>query len=441
MAEPAATDAFRITVGPVSFDVLHGRSTSAIGEPDTAGGTVPAADLESAPTDWSAPAQASIGGFTVTSGKVTEALPDADGDVELAIRSALMLREVLMPPMVLQNLTQQEHVYAAARSAGFAANDIHIDGLETVPTEPMWVLAPLAGVEVERAVRVGIVELLPAQTGHGMLQRFAPALEPMFVDHLGTVSAFARVAVVASTLYDAEQEGLALIDTAAAWLTARLRYSWSHLPDGRPQHYTRSSARVDVRRGEGVGVLAVEGQRRWWRMTTVGPRADKIAASPTAQVMQPPLPAELAAGDRQALLALHRAVAASDPVQRVAALWEAIEFYVGKRNPSRRFGRDEVGAIVDRAVDGLEPGKADRVEHVLRGFLDQAPLMVRLEHTLAEDGVPITSDDLALLRGLRISRNRAVHGSAAAPEHDDIERGIAVLSRAITTRMHRAALT
>ena len=197
---------FRITVWSVSFDVVDGRSSSAIGEPDTAGGTVPAADMESAPTDWSAPAEASIGDFTVTSGKVTEALPDDDGDVVLAIRSALMLSEVLMPPMVLQNLTQQEHVYAAARSAGFATNNINIDGLDEVPTEPMWVLAPLAGVEVERAVRVGIVELVPAATGREMLQRFAPALEPMFTDHLGTVSAFARVAVVATTLYDAEHE-------------------------------------------------------------------------------------------------------------------------------------------------------------------------------------------------------------------------------------------
>jgi hypothetical protein len=40
------------------------------------------------------------------------------------------------------------------------------------------------------------------------------------------------------------------------------------------------------------------------------------------------------------LLALQRAATARDPVQRVGALWEAIEFYVGKRNPRRRFTRN-----------------------------------------------------------------------------------------------------
>ena len=37
------------------------------------------------------------------------------------------------------------------------------------------------------------------------------------------------------------------------------------------------------------------------------------------------------------------------------------------------------------------------------------------------------------------ARNKALHGSAAASEHEDIDRAIAFMSRALTTRLHRAA--
>jgi hypothetical protein len=100
------------------------------------------------------------------------------------------------------------------------------------PFEPLWVLAPVDGVRVDRTVRVGAVEFVDAATGQEMLKRFAPPLDPRFSEPLAAASAFARIAVVARVLYDAEEEGLAIIETAAAWLTTRLRYSWSHAPDG-----------------------------------------------------------------------------------------------------------------------------------------------------------------------------------------------------------------
>ena len=130
---------------------------------------------------------------------------------------------------------------------------------------------------------------------------------------------------------------------------------------------------------------------------------------------------------------------ASDSVQRVGALWEAIELYVGKRNPPKLFDRDEVGAIIERAASGLTEDRAARVDEVLRQFLNQPPLIPRLEYVLAEEGVPVTDDDRALLGRLRGARNKALHGSAAASEHEDIDRAIAFMSRALTTRLHRAA--
>jgi hypothetical protein len=282
MPDPPENGPFTIRVGPNAFECRDGQVTSSTWGPDTASGTIPAEDIAGSPADWSAPAEAVEGSYILLEGEVVEALPQTDGSVALSLRSGLVLDETLMPAMVTQNLTPQEIVYAAARSAGFSPDKMDIDGLDTLPVEPMWVLAPVAGVRVERTVRVGVVELMDAATGQEMLRRFSPPLEPVFADPLEDVSAFARVAVVASLPYEAEQEGLALIDTATAWLTTRLRYSWSHAPDGSLEHFERAPTRVTVERREGVGVLAVDGQRRWWRKgTTSAAAAARSRSRPT----------------------------------------------------------------------------------------------------------------------------------------------------------------
>jgi hypothetical protein len=122
------------------------------------------------------------------------------------------------------------------------------------------------------------------------------------------------------------------------------------------------------RGGPSAAALAGEGQRRWWRKgATVGRGSGEVTLAPGVRWMEPVLPAEVAPGDRQFLFALQRAATASDPVQRVAALWEAIEFYVGDRNPPRRFTRSEISAIVGRAVEGLGGDHAQRVEELLGG--------------------------------------------------------------------------
>ena len=437
MTGPSEDDVFTIKVGSTSFKVRNGRTTSSVDKPDTASGTVTAEDMADSPADWAAPAEAAHGSYVMMSGEAVEALPAGDGSVALSLQSALMLSETLIPAWVSQNLTPQEIIYAASRSAGFTTDKLDIHGLDAVPVEPMWVLAPVDGVRVDRTARVGVVEFIDALAGREMLQRFSPPLDPVFTKPLEGAAAFARVAVVARLPYEAEQEGVALIDTATAWLTTRLRYSWSHAPDGSLQHYERAPTRVIVKRREGVGVLAVDGPRRVWRKdATVGRSSGEIALSPTARWMEPPLPADVAPGDRQALFALLRAVTVSDPVQRVGALWEAIEFYVGDRNPPRMFESDEIDAIVGSATNGLAHPKAQRVEEVLRRSLNQAPIMARLRHVLGEEAVPATDDDLTLLRRLRAERNSALHGSSGAPEHEDIDRAVAFMSRALTTRLH-----
>jgi hypothetical protein len=50
-------------------------------------------------------------------------------------------------------------------TAGFGTADIHIHGVDDLPVEPTWVLAPVDGVRVDGVVRVGMVEFVDARSG------------------------------------------------------------------------------------------------------------------------------------------------------------------------------------------------------------------------------------------------------------------------------------
>jgi hypothetical protein len=427
---------FTITVGEATFECSGGRTTSTLNAPDTASGVVAAEDLAERGADWAGPAHASIESDDVMHGRVIEAEPQDDGTVALSLRGATMLSESLLPPMVVQQIDQREVVYLAAREAGFAPDDINIEGLAgAVDFEPLWVLAPIRGLSVRQAPKLGVVELVAGDVGREILRRFTPPLDPKFADPLDDVGAFARVPVPAKYLYDAEQEGLSLIDNAVAWLTTRLRYSWSHAPDERLEPYERVATLTVVERLPGVAVFPVEsGGRRWWRDTTISRHEQTVELAPDARWLAPTMPTQMSLGDRQALLALQRAITAHDPVQRVTALWEAIEFYVSDRSPEPDFTDDEIAGAVERAREGLPDAKAVRVGQVLGDMLNAWPIRARFERVLRDEGVPFSDEDVRRVVRLRRARNRALHGAEAKPSHEEIDQAVGLMSRAITTR-------
>lgn len=427
---------FSITVGETTFVCSDGHFVSELNKPDAASGTVAAADLERGGVDWLGLAHASIDGDILVHGRVVEARPTRDGTVTLCVRGSTMLRESQLPPMTVQMIDGREVVYMAARSAGFDIENINIDGLaEAVDFEPLWVLAPVRGLTVSKAAQIGAVEFVDGDAGRDMLRRFTPPLESQFMKSLSDVGAFARVAVPAKYMYDAELEGLQLIDDACAWLTVRLRYSWSHTPEHQLELYERLPGLVVVERLPGVAVFPLAGSgRRWWRDATIVRQIGSAELSPRSRWLAPPMPTQMSPSDRQAVLALQRATTTWDSVQRVAALWEAIEFYIADRTPDPRFDPIEIDAAVERASKGLQPEKAKRVATVLKQWLNSWSPMDRLEHVLREDGVPFCDEDMRRIGRLRRVRNRAIHGASTTAEHDDIECAIALMSRAIVTR-------
>ena len=63
------------------------------------------------------------------------------------------------------------------------------------------------------------------------------------------------------------------------------------------------------------------------------------------------MPTQVSPGDRQALLALQRAITARDPIQRVVAFGRRSEFYVGDRSPEAHSPTRDQRAI-ERAREG-----------------------------------------------------------------------------------------
>ena len=437
MSRSACQPPFTITIGSTAFVCSEGRITTAINAPDVATGLIGGDHTPVSPVDWAAPARVTIGDSLLTSGHVVEAVPTAEGGIHWEAQSALMLSENRMPPMVLQNLAPSEVVYAAAREAGFKRDQMRISGLDDIASEAMWVLAPIRGVEVDHITRVGPVEFLDQSSGMEVLRGFNPPLDRSLIVSFEAAQAVARVAVVGSLMYDVEQDGTRLLDTAAAWLTTRVRYAWSHLPDGMPQHYRRNDTRVEIARDDGVCVISIDGARRWWRGTVIGSGNQAITLSPSSSWAEPALPDRLSQADRDALLAIHRAVRERDAVQRVAAFWEAVEFYVGGLASKRLFGPEEIAAIVERSTVGVSDAQAKRITELLGSLLNSESLMTKFNRALEQDGVPVTSDDRAVLRRLRTQRNRAVHGAETAPTHADLDQAVAFLSRAVIMRLAR----
>ena len=159
---------FAITVGGRTFICSGGRLTTQINEPDNASGKVGAHDLAERGADWAGPVHVTIDNEDVMHGRIIEARPE-DGDVALSVRGATMLSESLLPPMLVQQIDAREVFYLAARKAGFEPEDINIDGLpDALAFEPLWVLAPVRGLRMREAVKVGVVELV---TGDSLGER------------------------------------------------------------------------------------------------------------------------------------------------------------------------------------------------------------------------------------------------------------------------------
>lgn len=328
-----------------------------------------------------------------------------------------------------------EAAWSLLRLWGVGSEQINIEGFEPGPEEMFEVAVSLDSVTVAATVGIGEVLLLP----HGLWSRMADGLEPVELWRAyAEASAWALTIVQARTFYEAETKGLRAVDVALAWLTSRAHYSTSELPGEQPRRFRRSWTLSRVTRRDVVVVKRSSTGDRWLR-------APKDVASQPTLVLEEmedlravvPFPASLPVPLREALLAWRRVAESDDPFAAVVALWECIEFYTADTKVAELFTRAELATIRESAIQGLAGAQRDRVREVL-DMLKDPSAMLRLAKTLEDDRVPLTEEELKVLKRIRKVRNNLIHGrSKDAPSSTDLKHATALVARMLVHRVSR----
>lgn len=369
-------------------------------------------------------------------GSVVTATPAAEG-VEIEAMSAVGVAESLIGGMATRAVPYFELVYVLARGAGFRDEQINIQGFPALPREAFEVVVPVDGVAVDEPADFAGVRFLPAARGRHALG----ALE--VGDELAAAfdaPAYALALATAARTLDAEEQGLAQIDLALAWLTVRLRYGLAGLPDRRPLPFTRSESLARPSRRDLVSVRGMLTTRQWLRRPEVLEQERVVSLLGARPRLDPDLP-ELTLQERLALLALARATREPEPLARVHALWEAIEFYAQGTSVEPMFTKaelKELRRLLEEGTQELLSGRQrKRVLDQLSG-LNDPPLLKRLRAVLDIDAVPYADGEIELVSRLRKLRNSVVHGrSRELPQAEDVEHATSVVARMLVHRVAR----
>ena len=405
--------------------------------------------LGSEPIDYWAPVRDRLEeggeGRDMFVGSVCSATPEGRL-VSLRSEAALAAAEQLAGGSLAANMEPNELIRSLFARAGWQGEmpmDLSGEVIERDP-ERFEVVVPLYGLEVTDEVRVGAITLIPRNDGFAKVEQLGDGdLREVDAKNLADFrsgQSFALAEPTVAMVHEAEERGLADIDLALAWLTARGRYGAIAMPDGRPQIFNRELSLRSPSRGTVVFVIAVETKRLWLRQSVPRP-SEQVRRICAADLAALPLPAQLEASDRLALLALRLAASEINPLMQVRALWQAIESYTeGQRGEQKLFDGPERQAIKKLLLDEkslqLDQRQRERLSKAIDG-LNNVPLNQRLERQLKEDGVLVTPDELALLKSLYDVRNDIVHGRTVEepPPRDCVNYGISIVARILVHRI------
>ncbi|MEU8178804.1 hypothetical protein AB0C14_38570 [Microbispora hainanensis] len=355
----------------------------------------------------------------------------AGSDVSIEAVGAVSLAEKLMGDMVTRNIPGAELVYTLARGAGFSESALRIQGLENLPCETFEVIAPIDDVDVRAPTTFANLKLITAD----MVEPMLDGLD--ITDDLRDrykAKAYAYTLVTARRCLDAEEQGLAAIDLAMAWMTVRLRYGLAVLPDGGALSFDRGESLARPRRRDLVVVRGLTTLRGWLRSPDSVERTTTAVFNPNALRFNPLLP-ELTMQERLAILALARATQERHPLAQVQAIFESIEFYASGATVPELFSKADRRQLRAVLPDSLTNAQRKRIEQLM-GDLNSAPLRLRLARVMDDDEVPITDEELDLLWKLRQLRNDVVHGRRSdLPAAEDVEYGISLVARMLVHRV------
>jgi hypothetical protein len=348
-------------------------------------------------------------------------------------RSGTALTEGVIPGLTQRGVPGFELVHLLGRMSGLRDDQMNIEGMDTLPREVFEVVVAVTGLTISQPLQVGTVRLLPAPAGLRILDGLPTAA---FDRPFREAPCHALVLRTAYRGVDAEQDALHQVRTALAWIAVRVRYALLRLPDETLQSFSRQDARSLPQATDLVAIHGLRSGRTWLRVTSEASRAPTLTLDANPYLMQPPLPSMLTLQDRQALLACQRAAAEPDPLARVQALWEAIEFYVAGARVPPMFTREQLSAFRSAIPVDLNNEQRQRVLDKI-SELNDPPLMVRLRSVLEAEDTPVTDVEISLLRRLRDLRNDAVHGrSTDLPDPEDVRYATSVVSRMLIFHIH-----
>lgn len=371
----------------------------------------------------------------IFTGVVDEVIPGPFSTEIKFITTNTILNEIRMGGLGIGGqIHGPEVLWSILRAAGVPENRISVEGFERRPLEVFEVASAVDGVKLSTAISMGSVRIVPAS----LVSQLADGLGPdELLERYRDASCWALTLTTATTLFDAESEGLKAIDLALAWLTVRTQYTSATLHKNQPRRYHRSWTRSHVSRRDIVAVRGLATGRRWLRAPADLPNRPILQLEDIEDLLSIPLPIKLSQELSASISAWRRALDDPSLLSSVVALWESIEFYVAGVYSDELFDKHQRSAIRARALNGLEGAQRERVEHVL-AMLNQLPLMARLRLAIKADHVPITEAEIALLARVRKIRNGLVHGrSSEERREEDVKYAIALVNRMLVCRVRR----
>lgn len=371
-------------------------------------------------------------------GNITSVVSNSD-EINVGIAAGIdLFEETLIQGMAVADIGHLELVWSIVRSAGLGDERINIEGFKKGPIEPFEIIVPVSGIELSKDVSFAEFELTRDPKIAEIAQTTSKDKSAEIVAEFAQSGPWLRLIVRATTLYDAEIEGLGRIDVFLSRLTSRVQLSVSRLGDHHSA-WDRNRLFSKPMRGDSVLVRGLTTRRRWLRRPFTG-NAPVMDAAKLPDIDFPPLAHELPTYLTEAFLAWQRSIHANHPLAAITALWDAIEFYSSQIKVIGDFTKTETKQIRKDAVQSLsenDEAKRARVTDVL-GMLNQASLIMKFDLAMKEDDVVLAEEETAVLKKLREARNNFVHGKdVVIPTDAEMLLARTVINRILVARTYR----
>lgn len=331
---------FGVKFGAEAWLGQCGHLVTAVGELPLADFELPWEEVCDRTPDYLAPVTIVVDGDLAFTGNVIRATPLA-GRIKVECKGGVAMTEVPMGDGGAEEFPPLDLIYAAARGAGLDEEHINIQGLDSLPLEPLEVVIALEGVEMSSSVGLGGISLMaPVEIVDSVIDRFGAPPDPL-VQAFREADCVAVVTRSGRRMWDAEQTALHQARLCLAWLATRGRFGHATDAYGAATRFERRVSRTLPRIGRAVAVRGLRTRRRWILQPEEPTSRPALNAGDARQLLRPPLPEELSQSTDMAMRRAMRAYA-GDPAERVLALFEAWEFYSAAVPPSRAFSPDDL---------------------------------------------------------------------------------------------------